>query len=285
MLKGNGAKNCLATNGNTNSVWGEFYGNVHNNYQNTFTPNAVSINPGTMKISYNGSTTNLGAGVSWHFYTLRFPLDNCGYGSDPVDLSDDAKRKIEITAMVSNTTKDIVDVSFFLYGNTAFADGHPATDPRPVAKFRKNRKMKFTATLPEKDWQGNVIDLTGSVALVIEFEAVALDFTIYNIKVGDVVTSANGMVDLTTDISNPEINNNLVSVYPNPTKDMLNVDLSALEGAYANLKLFNSNGSSIMEAYTSSGIHTFNVSGLEKGIYLLQVNSGNKISNKKIVIE
>jgi len=41
----------------------------------------------------------------------------------------------------------------------------------------------------------------------------------------------------------------------------------------------------VYEAKASNSNETINTSSLNKGMYLVQVSSGNKISNKKIVIE
>lgn len=80
--------------------------------------------------------------------------------------------------------------------------------------------------------------------------------------------------------------NDAVNVYPNPAKDQLNIDLAGLNTATgASMKLFNANGTVVKEEAASSLNHTMNTTGLNKGIYMLQVSSDNKVANKKIVIE
>lgn len=103
--------------------------------------------------------------------------------------------------------------------------------------------------------------------------AVSIDY----IKIGtDVVTTA----------TTASVDNSLISVYPNPAKDQINIDLSSMNNASdASVKIMNSNGMLVYEGNASNSNEIINTSSLNKGIYLVQVSAGNKISNKKLVIE
>jgi hypothetical protein len=81
------------------------------------------------------------------------------------------------------------------------------------------------------------------------------------------------------------VDNSLISVYPNPANDKLTVDLAKLNGAKATVKVMNTLGDVMIEEATSDIEHSMSLSSLEKGMYLVQVSSGNKISNKKIVVQ
>ncbi len=81
------------------------------------------------------------------------------------------------------------------------------------------------------------------------------------------------------------VNNSLISVYPNPAKDQINLDLSSLNSNNALVKVMNANGMLVYEAQVSTSNTVINSSSFNKGMYLVQVSSGNKISNQKIVIE
>jgi len=102
--------------------------------------------------------------------------------------------------------------------------------------------------------------------------SVTIDF----IKVGDAVSTTNVA---------KSVDNTLISVYPNPSKEFINVDLSSLTNVSdATVKIVSSNGTTVYESIATSQTETINTSSLLKGIYMVQVTSGNKIANKKIVI-
>lgn len=96
---------------------------------------------------------------------------------------------------------------------------------------------------------------------------------------GDRVTfnnfSAKG-VEMTLDI--PEIKNLNFQVYPNPTSDLLNISHSYSE---VDFKLFTIDGKVIKSGILES--KQINISDLQNGIYLLQLNSDGKSEVKKIV--
>lgn len=76
-----------------------------------------------------------------------------------------------------------------------------------------------------------------------------------------------------------------LSAFPNPSNDVVNLDLSALNGAEATVKVMNSLGAVVKVETATSTNHAISVSNLEKGVYMIQVSSGNRVSNKKIVVE
>lgn len=81
------------------------------------------------------------------------------------------------------------------------------------------------------------------------------------------------------------VNNSLISVYPNPAKDQINVDLSSLNANDATVKIMNSNGMVVYEKAAVNSNEVISTASFNKGMYMVQVSAGNKISNKKLVIE
>jgi hypothetical protein len=77
-----------------------------------------------------------------------------------------------------------------------------------------------------------------------------------------------------------------VSVYPNPAKDQFVVNLNdvAIEGT-AVVKLVSATGVTVYENTTATSETTIPVANLNKGIYMLQITTGNKVANKKVVVE
>ena len=80
-------------------------------------------------------------------------------------------------------------------------------------------------------------------------------------------------------IQNTSIDFNL---YPNPTKDLINVELKNNENAEARLLTFR--GDLISKFLFNSALE-IPVSYLPKGIYLVEIRQNNQISNKKFTKE
>jgi hypothetical protein len=100
--------------------------------------------------------------------------------------------------------------------------------------------------------------------------------TIDYVKLGTAVTAGTTIA----------VDNSLISVYPNPAKEQISIDLSSMNNASdASVKIMNSNGMLVYEGNASNSNEIINTSSFNKGIYLVQVSAGNKISNKKLVIE
>jgi hypothetical protein len=106
--------------------------------------------------------------------------------------------------------------------------------------------------------------------------------------INDVVSESAGIVYIdevgfTTEavnLSTKEVENIGVSVYPNPASDYINV--SAKAGSL--IKILNVNGGIIESRISDKAITGFSVSGLPKGVYLVNVVNGNVCSNHKVLI-
>ncbi|MCW3102322.1 MAG: C-terminal target protein [Bacteroidetes bacterium] len=74
-----------------------------------------------------------------------------------------------------------------------------------------------------------------------------------------------------------------ISVYPNPCAGKLNCALEALPGTSA-VALYNTLGEKVYEEAAATGLLQIDLSGYEKGIYLLNVSNGGSVLTKKIVV-
>jgi hypothetical protein len=70
-------------------------------------------------------------------------------------------------------------------------------------------------------------------------------------------------------------------VYPNPVIDILNVNITNLQGVMT-AKLFDNNGKLIYTGKMMSGSNTINMSTCPKGMYLLQLIGNDGVQNMKI---
>jgi len=77
-----------------------------------------------------------------------------------------------------------------------------------------------------------------------------------------------------------------IQVYPNPAKDRLFVDLSALNGEKSSVCLYNCLGEKVQVISTSGASAEFATDRLPVGVYFIQVEAGNNRSTtEKIIIE
>ena len=117
----------------------------------------------------------------------------------------------------------------------------------------------------------------GSKSATIELDNNDADEGTYTVDI-----SANSTA--TTAVS-AAIDNSLISVYPNPAKEQINIDLSSLNSSNASVKIMNANGMLVYQGTASNSVETINSSSFNKGIYVVQVASDSKVSTKRIVIE
>jgi len=103
--------------------------------------------------------------------------------------------------------------------------------------------------------------------------------SIQRIILGNTATCA-----LTSGTSSANVVNDQVTLFPNPAKGSFNVDVTAMNVESALVKVMNSNGTVVKE-FTAADVTSVSTEGMVKGIYLVQVTSGNKVANKKVVVE
>lgn len=102
----------------------------------------------------------------------------------------------------------------------------------------------------------------------------------------------NGYVSgtsVTAGLSNLSTIDDLVQVYPNPATDLVNIAIQANGEEQATLSIIDMTGKVIgTKTYnltTGASVLSFNTANTPAGVYFLQVVMGDKIAQKKIVIE
>lgn len=103
------------------------------------------------------------------------------------------------------------------------------------------------------------------------------------------VTSEQGCVisktqnlyfDPCTSVSN--LNTKEVAIYPNPVQDILTIELQ--EDGLSNYTITSANGSEVMKGSFSTYNQILNVRSLSNGVYMLRIETGEKIIVKRFVI-
>jgi len=83
-------------------------------------------------------------------------------------------------------------------------------------------------------------------------------------------------------------NSDNIAVYPNPANDQLNVSLLFAESNAVNIELFDLTGKAVaspdMNQAISPNQYTLDVADLSKGVYILKVTNGTKMSTSKVTI-
>ena len=109
-------------------------------------------------------------------------------------------------------------------------------------------------------------------------------------------TSTNNLKTVTIDYINDKgfgVNVNSVAslnnlnVYPNPSKDIVNIDLMMLNSSNATLNILDVNGKSVYTSnilYNNSGF-TVDTTPFAKGVYFVQVSNGTYTTNSKLIVE
>ena len=79
-----------------------------------------------------------------------------------------------------------------------------------------------------------------------------------------------------------------LSLYPNPTRDMLNMAFETEEEISTNWKIFDLKGQVVMQqaivATEGKNVLNLNVSNLSKGLYIVQIPLSNQILSEKLII-
>ncbi|MDG2455216.1 MAG: T9SS type A sorting domain-containing protein [Bacteroidia bacterium] len=82
--------------------------------------------------------------------------------------------------------------------------------------------------------------------------------------------------------------NENIAAYPNPANDVLNVNLLFATSKDVQVELFDLSGKIATTQENTTAVsptyHKLDVSGLEKGIYILKVTNGDTVSTRKVTI-
>ena len=75
-----------------------------------------------------------------------------------------------------------------------------------------------------------------------------------------------------------------VNIYPNPVQQTLKLEFKTLPLTDVIVSLTTGNGQTVRKALVSDGQHSFDVSDLSEGIYLLQIQSNDQQTVSKLLI-
>ena len=79
------------------------------------------------------------------------------------------------------------------------------------------------------------------------------------------------------------LSNYEVRIYPNPTKDMLRISLSNVDGEQGTIVIFSPQGRKIIEKKILNNNSKVNLSNYPPGLYILKLRVGQHVSDWKII--
>jgi hypothetical protein len=94
-----------------------------------------------------------------------------------------------------------------------------------------------------------------------------------------------GSVAGTTGINNLTGSDANISVFPNPTSDVLNIQFLGVQSSAYTVQLINIQGAIVRTVNDNASILKMNVADLAKGMYLVKTSSSQGIITKRIIIE
>lgn len=93
---------------------------------------------------------------------------------------------------------------------------------------------------------------------------------------------------VTASTHNVTYNSDNIAVYPNPANDLLNIELLFAESNAVNIELIDLMGKEVTTLNRTQAIspnrYTLDVADLSKGVYILKVTNGSKVSTSKVTI-
>ncbi|MGM0581417.1 MAG: GEVED domain-containing protein [Bacteroidota bacterium] len=104
----------------------------------------------------------------------------------------------------------------------------------------------------------------------------------------NITSSTSSMVATNNDLGGETLGNEdniaTYSLYPNPAKDKLNVNIKNID-ASKGIQIYSSNGALVRSISTDKEINTIDVSTLEKGMYILKANTVKETVNANFIVK
>lgn len=224
-------------------------------------------------------TNNLGTGFDWGTSTAR----NYSPGNSAFvryeDVTGGTAEDWLVTPLVNLTNMTASTLTF--YGGQQYSAAYGTVYQVKVSTTSQTSHASFTnvATYAEADFT----DITTAPLTSLK----TVDLSAYNgqqIYIAFVMTQDDGdnwfidNVNVTGTLSTPSFDDNEISIYPNPTNGILNVD--AIE-TISKIEIFNILGSLVKISENSNQI---NLTDLNSGTYFAKITSiEGKVKNQKIV--
>ncbi len=271
----------------------------------TLSTTAVSVPPGSYLLAavyqYSGSSAWWLAGSTFTQNPIRITVQAPPINPDIYETNNTVAQayNLPVTFSGNTTTK-----------NTAGSNFHIGTDND---FYKINLPAGYTYVikprLHDSYNSGNGQTYTVDALFSYSQDGITWSDTYDDVMTGDIVVSGGGTVyfhvapyftgstgtyrlDMgitrsgTTDISKTFEAANIITIYPNPSKDIVYVDPGIYENRISEITLVNMQGQRIQTVYPAgqAGIISLPLNDLAGGIYFIQLQTGNGMITKKITV-
>jgi hypothetical protein len=95
-----------------------------------------------------------------------------------------------------------------------------------------------------------------------------------------------GITNMTTGITSiDEMNNNGVSLYPNPAKDVITIEFATELNSSTKVSIFNAQGHIVKQEIVKYSQSQLNIGGMNQGIYFVRIQNAAFNKTMKLIIE
>ena len=124
-------------------------------------------------------------------------------------------------------------------------------------------------------FSGDSIDVSNTGALITMDAGEYLLYTTKRLAKPDLTTSVD-------DLLNPGYENNWFSVYPNPLRDIMTINLNSDSDSVDKIEILSLDGR-LVYSKTDLSSSQLDLSSLEEGLYFFKISSGNKVGTRKLI--
>lgn len=167
---------------------------------------------------------------------------------------------------IGSSTCSFVDSSLNVYPLWRDdVNGNPSIPPANIGVWT-------TWAINQYSWTGTVPGIAGSQT----------DLNVFN---GNTIAAFNSFMgcSTTTGINQIASNSNQLNIYPNPAKDILNVE-SLMLNANSTLVITDMLGNMVKQVSFNTQHITFNIGDLSEGIYNVNITNSDGVVNKRLII-
>jgi len=133
-----------------------------------------------------------------------------------------------------------------------------------------NHQYKYTLPIA---WKENNIKI---VALVQQYDA--------DLSKRDILNAEQKYLNITTSVTD-EVETGLISVFPNPSKGIINLEVNNADGEDITVEIINISGQVVYTRQFFNSVHErIDLTSYAKGMYFVKVKDTNSVTTKKIVV-
>ncbi len=194
-------------------------------------------------------------------YYVTVPVSNCS-ASYTIGVDSNAAFGVVLT----NTSSNLSTHNYYW----SFGDGNTANVRNPTHTYSNFGSYQVCLTIID-----SIQNCTSTFCDSVGMDSLGrLKANAFGLRVMDPVVTSLDEEDL----------NNVISIYPNPAEDLISIDLSSLESV-ERIQLFDLSGKVVLEtsSVSNSQKSVLDLSELEKGVYIVRINSGSELYTQKIV--